>query len=197
MLMNTTAACRWNELPWHMLLDFATQIAAAGFTSPPSLEAAQEPITKRPFVWLITEMYHRITEDLTLAEPIFLSKNSIRGKDKKDCIRALLGMVGGTWWRPCYQCQTSLLSMLHHRSRRAVVQDIMNNKTIPRMRKRQYEKLVASATHDSLVDLIISQPRAHCDEYKDTLSRCRLIATSLCQDTILYSRAVGSGRETW
>jgi hypothetical protein len=133
MLMNTTVACRWNELPWHMLLDFATQIpvAAAGFTSPPSLEAAQEPITKRPFVWLITEIYYRITEDLPLAEPIFLSKNSIRGKDKKDYIRALLGMVGRGGGLAInakhHHCPCSIID----HATRAMVQDIMNNKDYP------------------------------------------------------------------
>ncbi|KAL5383891.1 hypothetical protein DPSP01_005690 [Paraphaeosphaeria sporulosa] len=118
MAQNTTIVCGNEELPWKTFIDFATQVAAADFGPSKTLRRAQGEVAAKQPVWLLTLIYEKRTRGLNLAELVFLSKDSVCGRDKKDYIRALLGMVQeGSGWRLDPEKHRSACSMLSHATR--------------------------------------------------------------------------------
>jgi hypothetical protein len=75
--------CGTDGIQWSVLLDFATQVAAADFESSPALKEAQEEITRRQPVWLVTILYRKEFRQLSLAKLMYLAQDSDCGRDKR------------------------------------------------------------------------------------------------------------------
>ena len=86
--------CGSSTLEWKQLNDFIAQVGAADFKALLRLQRIQREMCKKQPLWLIAEIYHTRQSGLGLAELVFLSSQSECGRNKKDHIRALLGLVG-------------------------------------------------------------------------------------------------------
>jgi hypothetical protein len=83
-----------STLEWKQLKNFSDQVGAADFNTLPRLQQIQREMCKKRPLWLIAEIYHTRQNVLSLAELAFLPSQSKCGRDKKDHVRALLGLVG-------------------------------------------------------------------------------------------------------
>lgn len=186
---NITLVCRKEELPWKTFTDFATQVAAVDFGPFRALRQAQDQISAKQPVWLLKLIYGKRARGLNLAELVFLSKDSVCGRDKKDYIRALLNMVqegSGDGLDP--EKHRSACSILSH-AMRVMLQDMRDNPKVSPTIKQRCMKLAYLAHHTPLVDsAALDRARASCTEYKGALYDCREIASILYEHTVLYSR---------
>ncbi|KAF2440638.1 hypothetical protein P171DRAFT_524648 [Karstenula rhodostoma CBS 690.94] len=152
MAKNTTIICGEEELPWKTFIDFATQVAAADFGPSRTLRQVQDEVAAKQPVWLLTLIHKKRSRGLNLAELVFLSKHSVCGRDKKDYIRALLGMVqegSGRDLDP--ENHRSACSILSHATE-VIIRDMRHNSKISPAIKQRCEKLTRLAHHTPLVD---------------------------------------------
>ncbi len=194
----TTLVCGNEELSWRMFIDFATQVAVAKFNSDRVLQHIREEILEKQPVWLLTRIFQHRKRVPNLAELVFLAKDAECGKDKKDYVRALLGLVDrGHGQDIDPEKHQSACSIISHATR-AMIQDMWDDERIPEFIKRRCERLAQFAHHSPLtIGPNIDSVRARCTNYEDAQQDCRDIAATMYeQTTLLRSRTKLTG-ETW
>jgi hypothetical protein len=194
MSTNTILGCGTDEIQWSILLDFATQVAAADFESSPALKEAQEEITRRQPVWLITILYRKEFQQLSLAKLMYLAQDSDCGRDKKDYVRALLGIVGRDGHRLPNPEDYNCACLLIRGAMDTIMYDMMNHESIPLARKRKCKQLFRSARRDtSNCETYGDHCGGNCNNYERPLFYCRAIASTMYEDMVLLTETVSRG----
>jgi hypothetical protein len=155
---NPVLVCGRRELPWKIFVDFATQVAAADVGSSAVLSHIQREIISRQSTWLITLLYRKRKRRPIIAELVFLSQNAQCGKDKKDHIRALLGMVERG--AGCFLDPTNHLSpcSIISEATRCIIFDMRDDHRIPERVKYTCEQWAQSSHHSPMVNTPEMQP---------------------------------------
>jgi hypothetical protein len=186
MARNTTLVCGTAELPWRTFIDFATQVVAADFGPSKLLRQVQGEIAARQPVWLLTRIHDKRTRGPNLAKLVFLSKDSVCGRDKKDYIRRIHPEI--------HRSACSIISD----ATRAIVNDMRRDSKTSLKIKSRCEKLAQLAHHQPLIDSVeLERTRSSCTEYAQALYDCREIASVLYEHRVLLSRRINGVGETW
>jgi hypothetical protein len=183
MCSKTTVACGLGEVSLQALYDYANGVV----TMEPeklasiSLEGAYDHVMKTGAVIKLAMTYRRQNSSMSLANLIDRSRHSVCGMDKKDYIRALLGLVGRGQGLHIdasqHQCPCSIITA----AMQAMTQDIDPQCTHDTDLKSWCEENIRK------VDLITATTSNHtgtyCDSYEEILSMCRGIALLICTNS--------------
>jgi hypothetical protein len=193
----TTIACGEIELPWNTFVNFASRAALLDHVCP--------TISKRQYVWLLTQIYQNEPKSLTIGKLIYLAQDSQCG-DTTDTIRALLGLVGsGEGLKIIPDEHTSAYTIISH-AIRAMIADLENEATshqAPGGREQKWNlksqlancRAIAKKAHHQPIE---TNKDKHSKKKKygtvaDLLTDCRKIATECYGDRVLYHYSLENG----
>lgn len=166
----TTIACGHFETSLQALHDYAEGVVSMDpeeLASEP-LEIAYEQVRETGAVIKLVMTYRRQGAGMYLADLIDRSHDSVCGMDKKDYIRALLGLVG----RGRCPCSIIMAAM------QAMTQDLHPQDSHDAWFERRYQEDIREV--GAFIATTLNHTETYCDAYQKALSTCRGIALLIC-----------------
>ena len=176
----TTIACGYFETSLQALHDYAegvVSMAPEELASEP-LEIDYEQVREAGAVIELVMTYRIRGAGMYLADLIDRSHDSVCGMDKKDYIRALLGLVGRGRGLHIdasqHRCPCSIIMA----AMQAMTQDLHPQDSHDAWLKRRYQGDIREI--GAFIATTLNHTETYCDAYQKALSTCRRIALLIC-----------------